>query len=314
MTIRSLTVKDFQSVAHAHIDFPERDGGGSITTIVGPSSTGKSALLRAIRMLARNTNSAPVRAGAKKTAVEAQWGDNVISIERGPGHSTYAIGEDAYTKSGVSVPDAVANALGLRADVPDPHFAFQFDRPYLLGETGSVVSDTIGRLTNANVLRAAVREGARRAQHAKSERDMRQADARELAVQIKERFTTLPAREKALVEARSAVEKATALQSDVDVLSGLLEALESARTGLERVESSRHRHDAVFPLVDHAQSAVENLQILESLVSGLDRHHKLLTAQRTMQTNWAVSAQTADEGYAKVLHEAGTCPTCGATT
>jgi len=42
------------------------------------------------------------------------------------------------------------------------HVAFQFDKPYLLDESGTTVSAIIGKLTHANTLRLAVKEGNRR--------------------------------------------------------------------------------------------------------------------------------------------------------
>jgi len=314
MTLHRVEVRDFQSIAAADVDFGLREGGGGITTIVGSSSTGKSALLRALRMLMRNTSSASVRVGQKKTSVTATWDEHTVGIERGPGLSTYTVDSATYAKSGVGVPEGVGKVLMLRTDTPDPHFSFQFDRPYLLGETGSVVSDTIGALTNANVLRAAVREGARRASAAKHLRDVRVEDAKALAAQIKERFTNLPAREEALENARRAVENAAVHQRRAEALAALVEALASAQTGYQRVLESGARYDGVYPLVDEADKHVTAVVEYERLVTSLARTTALLGTNESLRYTNETAAQDYDEEYHVALKEAGLCPTCGAAT
>lgn len=314
MPFTRVSIADFQSIASAEVDLGVREGGGGITTIVGPSSTGKSAFLRALRMLVRNTSSAPVRSGAKKTVVSAEFDGHNVEVQRGKALSTYVLDGETFAKAGVSVPGAVTKALGLREDAPDPHFAFQFDSPYLLAVPGSSVSAALGALTHANVLRAAVREGARLAQHAKHEKDIRTKDALALAEQIKERFAGLPAREQALVNARKRVSEAVEAQVRVDTLGTILEALEAASTGLETVSAARRRYADVFPAVEAAAEAVERAAAIEEVVSLWDRATAMRTAQEAMAAAFAQDAEAADGEYHTVLVEAGMCPTCGAKT
>lgn len=164
MPINSITINNFQSIKKAKVDFPAKLSGGSVTTIIGPSSTGKSALLRALKMLARNTSSAPVRVqdGATKATVSADVEGVPVRVERGKSLSTYFIGTEKYSKAGTSVPQSVQDIIKFDSSAPDLHFSFQFDRPYLLDESGTTVSSLIGRLTHANTLRLAVKEGNRR--------------------------------------------------------------------------------------------------------------------------------------------------------
>lgn len=314
MPFTRIEVVDFQSIAAADIELGVREGGGGITTIVGPSSTGKSAFLRAVRMLVRNASAAPVRIGAKKAVVRAEFDGRSVEVSRGKALSTYVLDTETFAKAGVSVPEAVAKALGLREDTPDPHFAFQFDAPYLLSVPGSVVSSTLGRLTHANVLREAVREGARRAQAAKHTKDIRTKDALELAAAIKERFATLPAREQAFKDAQEVVAKALDADTRADTLGHLLEALEAASTGLEAVSAARARYDDVFPLVEQASTAMARAKEVEEVVSLLDRATTMRAAQQEMAAACAQEADAAEGEYNKLLVEAGICPTCGGKT
>jgi DNA repair exonuclease SbcCD ATPase subunit len=306
-----IEVTDFQSIASADVELGVREGGGGITTVVGPSSTGKSALLRAIKMAVRNVTSPPVRSGAKKTVVKVTTDDHVVEATRGKALSTYVLDSEVFSKAGVSVPEAVTKALGLREGM---HFMGQFDAPFLLNVPGSVVSNVIGELTNASVLRAAVREGARRAQHAKQEQAIRTKDAMALATTIRERFAALPAREAAFEDARKRVLEATEAQGRIDTLASLVEGWEAASRGLETVSSAQRRYADVFPKVEAATEAVVRAVQVEDLVSLLDRAYTMKAAQEAMAADCAQEAEAADSEYNKVLVEAGVCPTCGAKT
>lgn len=164
MPLNSLTVHDFQSIKKSKVDFTHKPSGGAVTTIVGPSSTGKSALLRSLRMLLYNTSSAPVRIqeGVAKTTVTGDFDGTPVRVERGKSLSTYFIGTEKYSKAGTSVPQPVQDVLKIDYSTPLINHSTQFDKPYLLDESGTTVSALIGKLTHANTLRLAVKEGNRR--------------------------------------------------------------------------------------------------------------------------------------------------------
>ena len=315
MTFKRITVKDFQSVADASIDLGVREGGGGITTIVGPSSTGKSATLRAVRMLARNGSTIPVRAGAKVTQVSVVLDDErTVSVERGPGKSSYAIGEEVYTKAGVTVPDEVAAVLGLRADAPDPHFSFQFDRPYLLAESGSLVSELLGKLTSANVLRAAVREGARRNLRAAQTHTGRMNDAKALATQIKDEYGGVDEQLETIERCRAVVQQAAVAAQQAEDYGQALEDLRAAQRGLEAVSEASARYEAV---ADAVQSATQTVKVYDTARKTWGKAvsaQQLLTSQEQLSQELQALAAERDAEHAALLAEAGTCPTCGQAT
>jgi exonuclease SbcC len=75
----SLEVVNFQSLKDVRLQL------GKLTVIVGPSSSGKSALVRALRVLVQNgRGSGYVRHGSSSAAVGVQREDGVaVSIQRG---------------------------------------------------------------------------------------------------------------------------------------------------------------------------------------------------------------------------------------
>lgn len=314
MPLHRIDVKDFQSIASASVELGLREGGGGITTIVGPSSTGKSALLRAMRMLARNGASIPVRAGAKVTQVGVVVDDKTVTIERGPGKSTYAIGDEVYSKAGVTVPEEVAAALRLRADTPDPHFSFQFDRPYLLAETGSVVSELLGKLTTANVLRSAVREGARRHLRSAQSATAKMDEAKALAGQIKEQYAGVDDLAEAVERARTAVSKATGLLETSQQYRKTFEDWQAAQRGLEAVAEASARYAKIDGALQAAGEAVKRYEEAAKVYGQFTSATAMATSQHELHQRLESSAADAEADFHAALVEAGTCPMCGKAT
>lgn len=228
-----VVVNDFQSVEKAELEL------GQITTIVGPSSSGKSAMLRALYLLFRNMSSVPVRAQSKssKTTVSAQVDDKNIFVERGKSLSTYKINDLAYAKAGVTVPDKVKEVLNLYSASPDLHFAFQFDKPYLLDETGSTVSTTLGTLTQASTLRGAAKEGNRRALEAKRLLTTRQSDVADLKERLETEFSDVDQMQERLDKAERLYDDAVRLSKSLEETARVLTQAQQAKAATEALES-----------------------------------------------------------------------------
>lgn len=261
--ISKVTVNDFQSIEQAELDL---GGQGSITTIVGPSSTGKSALLRAMNLLMRNSSSVPVRAQSKKGAVKisAEVDDKTVAVLRGKSLSTYKIDDIEYSKSGVTVPDKVQEVLNLYSASPDLHFSFQFDKPYLLDETGSTISATLGSLTQAHILRNASKEGNRRALETRRLITTRQTDVSSLKEKIETEFSTLEQDRKDYEQAVEAHQKATDASLRASKVSEGLAGVHDAERASQALTDVPVR-DASSTL-DRAGQA---LQILDTIVTQL---------------------------------------------
>lgn len=156
--IDSISVKGFQSLYDVEIPLTR------FTAIVGPSSSGKSAVVRALKLLLQNQRgSSFISHGLSQCEVTAKlesWGQTV-TIRRGK-LNEYEIqhvdGTDRYTKLGGDVPEDVKNFLGLD---PELSVASQFDPPYLLTSSGSEVARALGSLTNVEVVFQAAREASR---------------------------------------------------------------------------------------------------------------------------------------------------------
>jgi len=173
----AIEVRGFQSLADARIEL------GWLTVVEGPSNSGKSALVRALVMLARNARGTDYITTGKATCTvatgSAEEGFAVRltrTARRGGDEYRVKVAEvpaaKVFTKLAGGVPEEVSALLR----ISELNIARQFDPPYLLTESGRDVAAVLGRLTNVSmVLAAAAEAGRRRKQLA---RDLKGAEQR----------------------------------------------------------------------------------------------------------------------------------------
>jgi DNA repair ATPase RecN len=156
-----LHLKNFQSISDATLEL------GAITVITGPSDLGKSALIRSLNLLHRNSGGLDlVKYGKANLFVEQELDNGTkVSITKGKAVNAYSINGRSYSKIGRDVPEEVATALNtspLSLDKDqslDLNFSFQFDSPFLLSDSSSVVTKAISSLSGINIIYSAIREG-----------------------------------------------------------------------------------------------------------------------------------------------------------
>lgn len=350
---KSVTLNDFQSHRNTHLPL------GPFTVIVGSSSSGKSALVRALRLVAENARGTSyVRQGAKTTKVTlevAGAGDGpeastLVTVERGKSVSAYELrtpgAHDApllFTKCASGVPEQVTEALGLGDS--KVWIAGQFDRPFLLDETGAEVARVLGKLTNVTMILAAVRETNRRASEARRFHTVRSAELAEARQEVA-KYATLPARlaaaesaESALSRAEAAADRRTRIEERLRELAESVARADHARSSirvvpdvrrmgalselrvrlvsrLEEVRSAAARRSSVrvqaVPDIGRIDSVLARRASLRESLRELARSEgtRASAALRVRETTSA--AESAREKFTEALQCAGSCPLCGA--
>lgn len=94
-----ITLKDFQSIENASLEFPT-----GVTLIQGPSASGKTAILRAIKACINNPNGTShyIRHGAKSAQVEISVGDETLTWERTKSTTNYYYKDHEFLKASKS--------------------------------------------------------------------------------------------------------------------------------------------------------------------------------------------------------------------
>ena len=298
-------VRDFQSLRRVELAL------GKFTVVMGPSNVGKTAVLRAIRMVAQNVSSPKVAVAQGATSAQATllFEDGKVSAQRGPLVSVYTLDGDSYPKSGQAVPDDVANFLRfVEVEGETLNFAFQHDLPFLLDVTSGTAAKVFGDLTNVNRILDAVKEAVRRRREVQSVLKVRRGDVESLKEKAQE-FRGIPAQQKAVEEAWQAYRRASEVQAHQVRVEAQVEVVEAADRALTELEAA-----PALPSIDHDR--------IEDKVSKAMRLANLIrtvvdtsTEEREAQTDiGAIEDQisTLDTEYHSALKGAGQCPVCGA--
>lgn len=310
--LSTLSVRNFQSLHEVDLDL------APFTVIVGPSSSGKSALTRAIKTLAGNARgTAFIEHGQKSALIAAENEEHRISLKRTAGttgneyrvtplEAREGASEARYTKLGGTTPPEVSEALRLAPEAVS-WLAGQFDAPYLLKDSGGEVARTLGALTNVNVIFEASREANRQRQAAAGVLKTRQADL-ENVKNLLGNFDTLKARAEAVVEAEAhlerylkAVRAAEELQENWEALSTAVSALKSARGRLQGSQEALER----------AKRALEKADALTEEWEALMGHVSALQVAKGKEQASGEALAREEKAYEQALHALGTCPTCG---
>lgn len=351
--LRSITLVNYQSHQLSKLEL------GPFTVVIGSSSSGKSAIVRAVRLVAENARGVTyVRQGTKQARVSlelvsAEGGEpTVVSVARGKGVSEYELSlpgaaePTVFTKCGTSVPEALADVMGFGDS--NLWIAGQFDRPYLLDETGSAVAAVLGKLTNVTMIFAAVRECNRRASEAGRRYKEASGELATVKATLREHLD-LPCRKAAGLAAEEALERATDLSTRRQVLVRRIEAADAAEvramsarassvfvpevTGLAAIESRRARLRGLVDLVEEAalrrdavSSVLRPAPEVHSLALIQGRRASLSTALAVVAESHERRRRLADESsraadvlsvakdeFSASLRRAGSCPLCGAS-
>jgi DNA repair ATPase RecN len=308
-TLAQAHVKNFQSVADVTVDF------GKFTVMVGQSNSGKSAFLRGVRSCIRNSFvPSNVRQGTTKSEVDLLFDDGTqVSIERGKSLSTYKMnnGADVFTKSARGVPEEVEAALKIPlVATVDPFFSFQFDKPFLLSDTGSIAAQVIGSLTNVSLLHNSVREANRRRQEVLGVVKVKEQDVRQLQIDF-ESYRDLPQRKKELDNIQESLRDVESVQQKLDGLTSALDVVRYAQESIDSLDetSPKNYSEEIQRLRDlnDSYSAIQEQLSMLSLLSNVLKNN----VQHAKQVKYDLDLTTKE--YHDILVELKQCPTCGQT-
>lgn len=308
--IQSIKVINFQSLHDVELEL------GKFTVIVGPSSSGKSALIRAMRAATSNAlHSDYITRGAKKSAVSMKTEDATITIEREQGGSSvYKIAksgseESRYSKLNRQVPAEVTSALGIvpsTQEVASINFAGQFDSPYLLTESASTVARVLGELTNVSTIFAAVKEASKRVKNASTLLNLRKKDRDSVVLDLAG-YQDLGSKVKVIDSIDTSLSECIQLEQSINALSQLLSNIERAENAI--VQNVDINIPDIEPMVAAYNRFNEFTQLLRTIAQQQQSIAKLNSGVEVI----AKDIGTLDNELHQALEDAGTCPFCEQT-
>lgn len=303
--IERIEVRNFQSLYDVEVDLAK------FTVIVGASSSGKSAFMRALRTLASNSRGTGfISHGQGQASITARGQDWVVTLDRGAVNG-YKVstpgGDEVFTKLGGAVPGRVSEVLGVGpvTDGSSLNFADQFDRPYLVAESGQTVARVLGELTNVSRIFEAVREANRRRIGVSGLLKTRKEDVAELLEQAQQ-YRGLADRQKALELASDALGAARGVASRVEELERSIGAWEAAEVSLSRTGDVPDVPD-LGPVLEARDKLVAVQGAVRGWISGQGAAEEAdLRYRESVEEEVRLKEQIHE-----VLVAAGQCPMCG---
>lgn len=142
--IESVTIWNFQAHRKRRIIFDPR-----VTSLVGPSDAGKSAILRALRWVFLNKPSGDAfkRFGSAKVKVIVKIDGHTITRVRGKANTYYLDGRKLKA-FGNSVPEPIAKIL----NVTEENFQRQIDAPFWFLKSAGEVSRELNKIVDLQII------------------------------------------------------------------------------------------------------------------------------------------------------------------
>jgi exonuclease SbcC len=294
--IRSIRIRDFQRHRNIKIRLDQR-----ITTIVGPSDCGKSAVLRALRWVMLNDPRGDkfIRKGAKRASVTICLDGHKITRSRGTGNS-YILDGEKFHALGNGVPQEIASIL----NVSDLNFQKQIGSPYLFASSPGEVSRELNGIVDLSVIDTTLANLAQMIRRTRSEIDVIQDRLKEAQEDVK---SHLSAREmdKALRRCERLEKRASRTALRASRLNDLLSKAREAEETVSRLSCASRMLKGVRKLERLSEKAINQEKVsreLENLIREAQRHSR--THKKAMKTFHKTEARIH-----RMIGE--TCPLCG---
>lgn len=165
--LKRVILKNFQSHKNSTIEFDE-----GLNIIVGPSDSGKSAIIRGIKWALYNDPLGDyfIREGETEASVTLEFSNNIkIKRLRSKSRNAYMLynlegDEIVFEGFGSKVPEEIVEILSIKKIPLDSNetntinLSEQLEGAFLLSESGSVRASVIGRLVGVNLIDDALKD------------------------------------------------------------------------------------------------------------------------------------------------------------
>jgi DNA repair exonuclease SbcCD ATPase subunit len=165
--IKKIILENFQSHKYSVVEFDNQ-----LNVIVGPSDSGKSAIIRGLKWALYNEPQGDyfIREGEKECSVTVEFSDGTnLKRYRSSSKNSYTVkkntGEEIkYEGFGVNVPEEILEVIGIKKIYLDSELSTsinlgeQLEGAFLLSEKNSTKASAIGRLIGVNIIDDALRE------------------------------------------------------------------------------------------------------------------------------------------------------------
>ena len=251
--IKKLLIKNFQTHAHRKIELSP-----TITTIVGKSDVGKSAIYRAIRWVATGLPKGNdfIRWGEKSASVGLEVDKHKIIRKKGSSN-LYKLDGKEFKALRTDVPEEIKGILNLDAI----NFQSQHDSPFWFSETAGEISRQLNAIVSLSLIDTSIKNAISKARQNKIVIDHLETQIDGAKKDVVRMGAVLDL-QKLLKEVEKAVTKEESLSIERDQLQTLFEQGMQKRKVCKSLQS-------VVGYLDQNSSAWKKVQTLRTKVGSL---------------------------------------------
>lgn len=167
--LEKVVIKNFQKHKNLEVQFVP-----GVTTIVGDTNAGKSAILRLLRWVALNrlhgTAESYIRWGADDMAGILYFDNHKLIRRRGKGGNLYKLDGKEFKAFGHDVPPEIADLLAVSPD----NFQRQLDPQFWLTESSGQIAKHLNAIVNLEVIDAALATAGSALKRVRIEKEVQQ--------------------------------------------------------------------------------------------------------------------------------------------
>jgi exonuclease SbcC len=300
--IKGLTIQNFLSHKKTSIAFSP-----GVNIIVGPTDSGKSAIIKALKWLVTNR---PLGDSFKSywgglTSVGATFTEGEVKRIRGDKENAYHVKQlgDTIEFNAVKgdVPQEVAKVL----DLGELNVQTQFASHFLLSQSPGEVAQYFNKVAHLDKIDTASQNIRRWLKDVQSKLYHKEEDLRDLEKQIKE-YEDLDLMLERIVEVETLEKELKEMTSNVEELEGLITKLQKATDALNEYSFLLELETMVNDIlklsseVKHLKSEREELEL---------SIHYIIQNERKLQTA-TLECKQLEEKFHKELGKGKVCPLC----
>jgi len=321
--LKSLKLRNFQTHRRLKIDFDRR-----ITTIVGPSDAGKSAIIRALRWVCLNR--APgnhVNWDENQATVTLHVDDHKIIRKQGEGLNCYFLDGQIFKSFNKGVPDEIANILNINS----LNFQRQHELHFWIALSPPQVSKELNQIVDLTVIDSSLSYIHSKIRKIKLEIEIHEekytAERKEYkslywAVKLDRKLTKIERKHDLIIGELTRLSQLSACISDITTLSHTIKT-DAKRIVLgqkiiltaETLLETQAKHDRLSKIIKEIRKNNSLAIIRLPKLSEIERYERLckLIAQIKEKESELCQVKKQLKVEVRKLRKVKVCPLCGAS-
>lgn len=284
--IKKIILQNFQSHKYTIIELDHQ-----LNVIVGPSDSGKSAIIRGLKWVLYNEPAGDyfIREGEREASVTIEFSDNIkVKRYRSKSKNSYHLfipdeEELIFEGFGTNVPQEIIDAINIKkihldsSESASINLGEQLDGAFLLSERTAIRASAIGRLVGVNVIDDALQEGLRDNRNISTIRKNLELSISKLETEL-EQYDYI-------TEVSNRIQKVEIIRSIIQELTNKYNRLTELNNILIRTESSLKQSKSYL----NKLKEIDNIDFIIVRLEDLYKEHKYYNNKKrtyhTVKTN-----------------------------